>query len=254
MNDLKSLIDLEKAFLENVKKNGINKGFISFLSPDAKSFKDNNLVNTKEWYSSINQINGQLFWYPAYAFLSSSNDMGFTTGPYEFFDGVNTGYGDYISIWKKINDAEFKVVFDAGFFHLEPEYFEDEFRLDFLEPNNLFDNTIDIKEERVKLFEIFNRVFNGEGILSIDLFSNHIRFCKSGDFTTISKTDFIKEFSLLKISSSIINYDISKNYDFAYFYGNSKVSIQENDVECDFLTVLNKNSKNQWQFVFIGLI
>jgi ketosteroid isomerase-like protein len=52
-----------------------------------------------------------LVWWPLYAGVASSGDLGFTTGPYAF-DGARRGH--YFTVWKRQPDGGWKWVFDGG--------------------------------------------------------------------------------------------------------------------------------------------
>jgi ketosteroid isomerase-like protein len=50
-------------------------------------------------------------WWPVYAGLAASGDLGFTTGPY-VSDGKRFGY--YFTVWRRQPDGSWKWVLDAG--------------------------------------------------------------------------------------------------------------------------------------------
>jgi ketosteroid isomerase-like protein len=52
-----------------------------------------------------------LVWWPLYAGIASSGDLGFTTGPYAF-DGARRGH--YFTVWKRQMNGGWKWVFDGG--------------------------------------------------------------------------------------------------------------------------------------------
>src|SRR6185295_1413148 len=62
-----------------------------------------------------------LAWQPAYAGMARSGDLGFTTGPWEFKGDVNdktpSGYGHFVTLWKKQSDGSWKFVVDLGITH-----------------------------------------------------------------------------------------------------------------------------------------
>jgi ketosteroid isomerase-like protein len=53
-----------------------------------------------------------LKWWPVWAGISRSGDLGFTTGPYTARDGKS--FGHYFTVWKKQNDGTWKWIFDGG--------------------------------------------------------------------------------------------------------------------------------------------
>jgi len=60
-----------------------------------------------------------LKWEPIFTDMSSSGDFGYTHGKYESINLDSLGneqvrYGNYVTIWKKQTDGNWKFVFDAG--------------------------------------------------------------------------------------------------------------------------------------------
>jgi len=62
-----------------------------------------------------------LAWQPSFAGMAESGDMGFTTGPWEFKGDVKdekpSGYGHFMTVWKKQADGSWKFVVDLGISH-----------------------------------------------------------------------------------------------------------------------------------------
>lgn len=70
----------------------------------------------KSKYANVKDIPAQLIWYPEYALVSESGELGFTTGPWKLSSdsGKNyTAYGHYLSLWKKF-DNSWKLIVDGG--------------------------------------------------------------------------------------------------------------------------------------------
>ena len=66
-----------------------------------------------------------LIWRPVFADVSYGGDMGYTTGPYEYrdigSDLIPSGYGHYVSMWKKLENGNWRVIFDAGIQYEGPD-------------------------------------------------------------------------------------------------------------------------------------
>ena len=67
----------------------------------------------------LDDKNNRLIWTPVGADISSSGDLGYTYGNYEFHSKDKEGkakveYGKYTSIWKQQKDGSWKVVLDMG--------------------------------------------------------------------------------------------------------------------------------------------
>jgi ketosteroid isomerase-like protein len=57
--------------------------------------------------------NRNLFWWPAFAGIARSGDLGFTTGPVSF-DEARTPRGHYFTVWRKQPDGAWKWIYDGG--------------------------------------------------------------------------------------------------------------------------------------------
>jgi ketosteroid isomerase-like protein len=67
----------------------------------------------------LDDKNNSLTWKPIGADISSSGDLGYTYGTFEFRSKdasgkTNVSHGKYTSIWKKQKDGNWKVVLDMG--------------------------------------------------------------------------------------------------------------------------------------------
>jgi ketosteroid isomerase-like protein len=76
-------------------------------------------VNIAKTMAFLDDKNNHLTWSAVGADISSSGDLGYTYGTYEFSaigkDGKpSVEHGKYTSIWKKQKDGSWKVVLDMG--------------------------------------------------------------------------------------------------------------------------------------------
>lgn len=109
------VVAAERAFAED----GYSKGFkISFLahSADDAIVLAPGPVNAHESIGAspdedLTEPRQHLIWWPLYAGVARSGDLGFTTGPYAIDEDRR---GHYFTVWKKQADGVWKWVFDAG--------------------------------------------------------------------------------------------------------------------------------------------
>lgn len=115
---LQSVVDAERAFAQTSKETNTVNAFVSHLSPTATFLIQGEEVNGRESWKSRQPDNSLLYWYPVYADISSSEDFGYTTGPYSYYsdrkDTVPAFRGYYSTIWGKEDNGEWKVLFDLG--------------------------------------------------------------------------------------------------------------------------------------------
>jgi ketosteroid isomerase-like protein len=121
--DLKSLVRAELAFSRLSEAQGIRAAFVANLAEEAIVFRPRPVPGLK-LYRDRASVPGHLSWGPAYAYVSTSGDLGYTTGPYELrkekaSDPV-AGRGHFVSVWRRQKDGAWKVVFDGGISYDKP--------------------------------------------------------------------------------------------------------------------------------------
>jgi ketosteroid isomerase-like protein len=119
-SDLEKLVQTEQSFAKYAAENGTRAAFLKFLADDGIIFQPKS-VNGKEFWIARPESKSLLSWSPIWADISSNGVFGYTTGGWEFRaegkDGVPTAFGEYFTIWRRNQDAEFKAVIDIGISH-----------------------------------------------------------------------------------------------------------------------------------------
>jgi ketosteroid isomerase-like protein len=116
------LKQLEADFMKAAAEHG-SQGYMSYYAADAVELPNgadaipgkDNIAKTMGF---LDDKNNHLTWTPVGADMSSSGDLGYTYGTYEFRSIGKDGqpvvsHGKYTSIWKKQRDG-WKVVLDMG--------------------------------------------------------------------------------------------------------------------------------------------
>jgi len=120
MTDLDKLVATERAFAKAAAETSTKEAFLKFLADDAIVFEPT-AVNGKEVWNKRPPSVGLLSWEPVWADISADGTIGYTTGPWEFRpkgkDGEPVAFGQYVTIWKKQENGEFKAVLDIGISH-----------------------------------------------------------------------------------------------------------------------------------------
>lgn len=117
--DVASLVEAERSFAEASVSNGMRAAFLEYLAEGSIVFRPQP-VEARTWYSERPESPAILAWEPAFADVSTSNDLGYTTGPWEFradSTAEATAFGHYVSIWRRGTDREWKVAMDVGIVH-----------------------------------------------------------------------------------------------------------------------------------------
>ncbi len=117
---LASLVEAERSFARTSEEKGLREAFLAWLAPDAIVFRPGP-VEGRPVYEKMDPADpAVLNWGPGIADVAASGELGYTSGPYELRPGRDaepTGFGHYVSVWKKQPDGTWRVVIDAGITH-----------------------------------------------------------------------------------------------------------------------------------------
>jgi ketosteroid isomerase-like protein len=103
------LVQAERAFAAAVKASGVKQGFLAFAAKDGIMFlpRPTNAARAIAGWPDKDGAGPPLFWWPLFAGISLSGDLGFTTG------GVNRPTR-YFTVWQKQPDGGWKWIYDGG--------------------------------------------------------------------------------------------------------------------------------------------
>jgi len=114
---------LEGEFMKAAAQKG-SAGYMSYYAEDAVEVPNGEdaiqgKANIAKTMSFLDDKKNQLLWTPVGADVSTSGDLGYTWGRYEFRSEDKDGkpiveHGKYTSIWKKQKDGQWRVVLDMG--------------------------------------------------------------------------------------------------------------------------------------------
>lgn len=110
-----AIVAAERAFAADGYARGVKSSFLEYSAPDAIMF-DPGPVNAHALLAAapdedLAEPRRHLVWWPLYAGISRSGDLGFTTGPYAIDEDRR---GHYFTIWRREPDGAWKWVLDAG--------------------------------------------------------------------------------------------------------------------------------------------
>lgn len=106
------VVDAEKAFAADGLALGDKRAFQKYAAPDAIVLAPD-AVNAQANLAKEEDDQGgpPLVWWPRWAGIARSGDLGFTTGPYSY-DGELKGW--YFTVWARQPDGSWKWIFDGG--------------------------------------------------------------------------------------------------------------------------------------------
>lgn len=110
------VVEAERAFAADGAALGIKKSFLAHMADDAITFAPGP-VGAKALYGGRPDPKPDaprtlLEWWPMWAGISRSGDLGFTTGPVAI-NGKPPGFF-YFTVWQKQPDGQWKWIFDGG--------------------------------------------------------------------------------------------------------------------------------------------
>jgi ketosteroid isomerase-like protein len=119
-NNKSELLAADTAFCARATKEGVLQAFLEVATPETKV-----LSESGKGFDAVRSefkdtpSTATLTWKPSQAEVSSSGDLGYTWGRYEYRDRAADGKpivetGSYVTIWRRQADGSWKVVLDGG--------------------------------------------------------------------------------------------------------------------------------------------
>ena len=104
------VVAAERAFAADGLELGVQASFLKHSAPEGIVFAPEPIL-AKAAFGEPRPKGRPLVWWPLWAGIARSGDLGFTTGPYTA-DGKPGGY--YFTVWAKQPDGSWKWLFDGG--------------------------------------------------------------------------------------------------------------------------------------------
>lgn len=105
------VIAAERAFAADALTLGFKASFLKHSTAGAIVMQPGPLNAHEALKGQPDKGGPKLYWWPAWAGLAASGDLGFTTGPYTV-SGKHVGY--YFTVWKKQPGGMWKWIYDGG--------------------------------------------------------------------------------------------------------------------------------------------
>lgn len=109
--DPAAVVAAERAFAADGLALGIKRSFLKHAAPEAILFAPDPVKVADYFGARPDKPNPPLVWWPVWAAIARSGDMGFTTGP-STFDGKPNGW--FFTVWTRQPDGDWKWVYDGG--------------------------------------------------------------------------------------------------------------------------------------------
>jgi ketosteroid isomerase-like protein len=127
-NDLRSMVETERSFSRASEEKGIRDSFSEFIADDGILFRPTPVLG-KKWMQEHplppSPTRPLLTWQPILAGISRAGDMGYATGPWQRKNDIKdekpAAFGNFMTVWKKQADGQWKFVIDLGTTNPEPK-------------------------------------------------------------------------------------------------------------------------------------
>jgi ketosteroid isomerase-like protein len=246
---VRAMVEAERRFYQAGQEKGTRAAFLEFLADDAIVFRPGP-VNGKEVWNKRAETGLDLVWEPTFAAIARSADFGYDTGPSKWrankAEKNFTGYGHFVSIWKKQKDGLWKVALDCG---IENTKSDAKPPLRLAAPKNTARGTAQSLEETQTGFIAmakfdFTKAFRQFG-------SNEARLYRNGSFPTVGKkagTELLGP-EQAGVTMEVIKTDMSDSADLAYSYGSCSEMRTAPGKAGHFLQVWQTDSAGAWKLV-----
>ncbi|KQW69163.1 hypothetical protein ASE17_13085 [Phenylobacterium sp. Root77] len=109
--DPSPVVAAERAFAADGLALGIKRSFLKHSTPDAVLLAPDPVTPQKLYGPRPDKPHPPLVWWPLWAGIARSGDLGFTTGP-TTFGGKDNGW--YFTVWARQADGGWKWIYDGG--------------------------------------------------------------------------------------------------------------------------------------------
>ena len=117
---LQAMVDTERAFAQACTQKGIRDSFLDYFAADSIAFNPapTSAVERLRQRPARPFSEFELRWEPRTGDVASSGDLGWLTGPSTFTDHTTAGSspqpGNYLSVWRRQADGQWRVFIDQG--------------------------------------------------------------------------------------------------------------------------------------------
>lgn len=244
---LRAMVEAEKKFYETGQEKGTRAAFLEFLAEDGIIFRPGPL-NGRESWTKRTETGFDLVWEPTFAAIARSADFGYDTGPAKWRankqEAKFSGYGHFISIWKKQKDGSWKVALDVGIENMKSDAKPP---LKLVLPKNRKPGTLESLQQTQSAFMDmarfdFTKAFRHFG-------SAEVRLYRDGSFPTVGKraASELLEPEQAGVTMEVMKTDMSGSADLAYSYGSCTDTRTQPGQAGHFLQIWQTDDTGAWK-------
>jgi ketosteroid isomerase-like protein len=254
---LQTLVETERAFAKMSVDKNHREAFLAYFGDDGVLMRPGP-VNGKAWINEHGPwgTKGLLTWDPSFAGVSTTGDLGYTTGPWEYrqersLDAKPVAWGYFVTVWRWTPDG-WRVAFDQGSSNPEPTAKVEPFRPDYA-PAWTLDGMPDaarLRDELMKTDAEFRDAVAAKGAAFAyeAVLDDKGRVHRADKFPALGKKAAL---AVVATDPTGLAYEAggggtSAHGDLGYVYGTvSKPGANPGD----FLRIWQKDSKGHWRIV-----
>lgn len=246
---VRAMVEAERKFFQTGQEKGTRAAFLEFLADDAIVFRPGP-TNGREVWSKRSETGLDLVWEPTFASIARSADFGYDTGPSKWrankTDKAFTGFGHFISIWKKQKDGAWKVALDCG---IENTQSDAKPPLQLVTPTNSAKGTSQSLEEAQTGFIAMAKFDFTKAFRQFS--SDEVRLYRNGSFPTTGKKAGVELLGPEQagVAMEVNKTDMSGSADLAYSYGSCSDTRSQPAAASYFLQVWQTDSAGAWKLV-----
>lgn len=200
-DDLKSMVETERAFSRAAAEKGTREAFAEFIADNGILFRPTPVVG-KKWMQehplAPSTTHPLLSWQPIFAAISRGGDLGYTTGPWEFKQDIKdaraSAFGNFMTVWRKQPDGSWKFALDLGISNPEPKAPATTWQAPEVNPKAAAGNFkgVNQESERAQLLMVDREFSNASGARgAVDSFLHYaatdVRLFRNGRFPFVGK-------------------------------------------------------------------
>lgn len=253
---VRSLVDAERKFFQAGQEHGTRAAFLGFLADNGIVFRPGP-VNGRRTWEQRPETGFDLVWEPVFAAIARSADFGYDTGPAKWRANRKekefSGYGHFISIWRKGMDGAWKVELDCGIENPKPSRKPESLRT--LVPKEQSGLQPDATS-RQKAFGQAQKDFIAAAKLNLtkalrEFGDDEVRVYRDGSFPSIGKEAGAKLLGPEQagVALEVMFGNMSSSSDLAYYYGKYSDTRGPQPTPGHFLQIWQTNAEGAWKLV-----
>ncbi|HMG90372.1 MAG TPA: nuclear transport factor 2 family protein [Chryseolinea sp.] len=248
---LQSMVDAENAFAKFSKEKNMRDAFLANLTDSTILFAKDGPIKGKQSWVDRQPSTNLLFWWPVFVGISGNNDMGFSTGPWQWSESKESqpvAHGYFVTVWEKVG-SEWKLAADIG--SPMPGADASAAALHSSNPMGKAPKGKDVKGLLIDIDRKYNDQLRKDGALyKSESFSKDAMLKYPRAFPDYFP--FESKSTLANADFKSMGGDMSTSNDLGYTYGTVSASIQDNNslvpYTANFLRVW-KYENNGWKIV-----